>query len=327
MNIDTCKVLVASLILLLILFVTLIAYTGARLAAAGRAAAAATEGWATILTPGCIDSITPPVCAPFYAPPGPPLDPRRPPVAGFDEAAAAYATRIVGRLEAYLAGAPGAEGMAMLPGLGQPFLTFIPQDKQALAATWVTPDGKLAVVSIRGTRTMADAVSDLEYSQMVAKSKDPRVRVHWGLEAVYQAAKPGLTAAIPPTVEAIFIAGHSLGAGVAMLYAFDVSASGKLAIEVHGLAVPRVGNQAFAETLASRARTSSLINLADVIPTLAWSYMPNVNTPTKPDGYAHVPPVATFENVKSDIISCHGVHTYFEGLAAHPVIVPRVGRV
>jgi triacylglycerol lipase len=218
--------------------------------------------------------------------------------------------------------------LMVLPGLGPPSYAYIPQDAQALAATWVTPDGELAVVAIRGTATMDDLLSDLEYSETVGSVADPRVRVHGGMAAVYQAAKPALFAAVPPTAKALFIAGHSLGAAVAFLYAFDAAAAAPgrarpLAVEVHGLAPPRVGNPAFASLLASRARTATLVNLADLVPTLPWSFMPNIQTPAAPDAYAHVPPVAAFEALRSDIVSCHDIFTYYAGISAPPAIVPR----
>lgn len=137
-------------------------------------------------------------------------------------------------------------------------------------------------------------MSGLEYGETAASATDSRIKVHQGMNKVYLGARAALFAALPPTVKALFITGHSLGAAVAFYYAYDAAHAG-LTVEVVGLAPPRAGNPA----LAATARTASLVNLADLIPT-----MPDGKAP---DEYAAVAPVAVFNNLKSDIASCHGI--------------------
>lgn len=319
---STCGIIAASLAVLLVIIVAFLAYTAARLSAGEQQVEAAVRGWAAEYSPNCSPDITPPICVSLLSAPAAPPDPRRPPVQGFDAAASLYAVQVVSRFISFLGGAPAAQSLVQLPGLGPPSYAFIPQDSQALAATWATPDGSQVVVAIRGTATVADLVSDLEYGETVGSPLSPLVRVHRGMNAVYQGAKAALFAAIPSTAKTLFITGHSLGAAVAFLYAYDASAAGLL-VEVHGIAPPRVGNAAFAAQLAAQARTSSLVNLADCIPSMPLSYMPDTSTPATPDMYAHVGPVAAFNNLRSDIVSCHAMPAYYEGLQVGPVILPQ----
>ncbi len=173
------------------------------------------------------------------------------------------------------------------------------------------------------------------------------VAVHSGMYAVYLAAKPGLLAALPATVRTVFVAGHSMGAALAFYYALDLaqrhvvlgfaSAAPQnespmgggvigvtpLAVTVRGIAPPRAGNAAFASMVAIAADAASLINTADLVPGLPWSYMPNSADPTAPLEYAHVQPVAAFTNRQPDIGSCHAPPAYFAGLAS-AVVVPVV---
>lgn len=314
---STCAAILATIVALVVI---LIAYLWVKVTSARRKAKAALKGWAAIHSPDCIKSLSPPVCAALLSDPGPPPDPARPRVPGFDAAAATYAAKVVSRFIAYL-GPAGSPALLQLGGMGPPAFASIAQDQQPLAATWVAAGGAAAVVAVRGTQTVADLMSDLEYGETTAT--DSRIKVHQGMIKVYLEARAALFAALPSTVKTLFITGHSLGAAVAFYYAYDAAQAG-LTVEVVGLAPPRAGNQAFAAALAATARTASLINLADLIPTMPWSFMPDRKAPYTPDEYAAVAPVAVFNNLKSDIASCHGIPAYYEGIAAGPVVIPAV---
>lgn len=296
---STCAAILATVVALVVI---LIAYLWVKVTSARRKAKAALKGWAAIHSPDCFKSLSPPVCAALLSDPGPPPDPARPRVPGFDAAAVTYAAKGVSRFIAYL-GPAGSDSLLRLSGMGPPAFASIAQDQQPLAATWVAAGGAAAVVAVRGTQTVADLMSDLEYGETAASATDSRIKAHQGKNKVYLGARAALFAALPPTVKTLFITGHSLGAAVAF---YDAAHAG-LTVEVVGLAPPRAGNQAFAAALAATARTASLVNLADLIPTMPWSFMPDGKAPYTPDEYAAVAPVAVFNNLKSDIASCHGI--------------------
>jgi hypothetical protein len=341
-----CAVLVVLAILLLA--------AGLWLRRAGQQAGAALAGWGAVRSATCDAPATiTPACDQLLADPGvPPVmsgDTFGAPNSVFDRATAAYATQVVARFVAYIG--TGDSAYAGLTGMQAPAFTSIALDAMPLAATWVSPDGATAVVAIRGTRTVKDLMADLRYGQTVTEQNHQMtlnvpipdmlgapagdVAVHSGMYAVYLAAKPGLLAALPATVRTVFVAGHSMGAALAFYYALDlaqrhvvlgfasVAPQNEVAVTVRGIAPPRAGNAAFASMVAIAADAASLINTADLVPSLPWSYMPNSADPTAPLEYAHVQPVAAFTNRQPDIGSCHAPPAYFAGLAS-AVVVPSV---
>jgi hypothetical protein len=339
--------------LIVLLLVALL--VGWRLIAAKRRLQAALAGWGAPTTQTCDGAIaiTPTACGQLLADPGPPppgvTQRGRPLSAGhFDPAATAYAIRIVARLIAYLG--TGTATYVSLTGMRPPVFTTVAQDKTyQLAATWITADGTSAVVAIRGTKTLGDLIADLKFSEdTLAQRNQPAAQatimavlpgtraieglgapatplaVHRGMYGVYSSARPSLLAALPSTVRSVFIAGHSMGAAIAFYYALDL-AQKDLTVEVHGLAPPRAGNAAFAAAVAASASASSLINMADLVPGVPWTYMPNTDDPTKPIEYAHVQPVAAFNARMPDIGSCHALTASVAGLpVASVVAVPAV---
>ena len=278
--------------------------------------------WGVKIDPDCETDLSPYVCGQLLSDPGGAPDPNRPRSAEVDTDAATYAVRIIGKFIA--GGVVGSSpSVLQLRGMGPAVLTYSAQDPQPMAATWVAADGASAVVAVRGTRTAADVISDLQVLEVGTELPDdpagggtPPISVHKGIYDVYNSVSALLSAAIPSTVKSIFIAGHSMGAAIAFYYALDAARAG-LKVEVWGIAPPRAGNRAFADELARSTRATAVINLADVVPTLPWSYMPGA-----PNEYATIAPAAVFNNLKSDITSCHTLPAYYEGVVAGPVMVP-----
>ena len=199
-------------------------------------------------------------------------------------------------------------------------------DSLPLAAVWAAGDA--AVVVFRGTITAADLAADAKYYEAdLHTHAGAPIRVHKGMYSVYLAARSQLFAAIPPPPAALFVAGHSLGAAVAFYFAREAAALG-CQVTVVGIAPPRAGNSAFAAAVSSTTKSLSIVNLADVVPTLPWAFMPDfsgtADRPRAPIEYAHVEPVAVFDNRRSDPLACHALPAYFAGLPA-AVVVPTAG--
>lgn len=312
-----------------LIFLLLLALAvGWRVLAAKRRLGAAVTNWGLITTSTCDtpEKITPD-CDKLLADPGlPPV--QQAPTGRFDPAATTYAIQVVARFIAYLN--TGNLAYTSLAGMRAPVYTSIAQDTaHQLAATWVSADGTGAVVAIRGTMTLEDLMADLKFNESTLAQNNQQatitvmvpdvlgapfgpIAVHQGMYGVYMNARASLLAALPATVRSVFVAGHSMGAAIAFYYALELAQKG-LQVEVHGLAPPRAGNAAFAAAVASTTSASSLINMADLVPSVPWSYMPDTTDPMEPIEYAHVQPVAIFDARLPDIGSCHALPAYFAG--------------
>jgi len=329
--------------------------------------------WAKNSSPACFNDLTPKMCQDILTSPGPvpPMPGPVPPMPGpgprFDTAGAVFGARMVGRFIASIGSKqPGLLDLRSSSKFQAPVLLHITEDPQPIGAVWMSLDGKTAAVIFRGTQTLADLITDLDVNQRRVRrpwipgissrySRSGRsaqykqvllsesgagagagpVAVHGGVYKNYMEVRDTIMRIIrgSPVTE-IFVAGHSLGAGIAFLCAYELSLPTKVPgttpgitpkmapkitpkIRVFGFAPPRVGNPAFARILASRVHTTSVINLADVVPSLPWSYMPgsaNSLDGDDPSTFAHVTPIALFNNIKTDIASCHLIPTYLEGI-------------
>ena len=100
------------------------------------------------------------------------------------------------------------------------------------------------------------------------------------LESVLEAAKAGEAAGKRPMIR---IAGHSLGAALAVLAAYEISNDSSITARISGIEVvtfgsPRIGNKVFSDAYDSAVPTSiRIVNKDDIIP----------RTPIRSFGYEH----------------------------------------
>lgn len=336
MRLSPCRLALAAVVVLL-------AFGAAALWRLRRRALAAFAGWGEARAPTCAspaEGAGTPACAALLAPlpfaagfsGG-----AAPPAAGAAPAAAfGAAVRLVAVFTAWVGGgSPGGAGALAVPPFAAPALVAAPDDPGLpLAAVWrgAGAGGRpLAVVAVRGTMTPADLAADLRFDERApvlpavppagvpsgggASPAGAPPLVHGGIAALYDAARPAFLAALAGAEEVV-VAGHSLGAAIAFLLAFDLAGGpAPPRVAAWGVAPPRVGNPAFAAALRARlAAGGSLVNLADVVPSLPWSFMPSLAAPGAPDAFDHVGPVAAFSLPGPDISSCHQAPAYWGGL-------------
>lgn len=280
----------------------------------------------TVVPCGVLTTITPP-----------PLPSRAKTASGVvDQAAWSFAVTANASFVSYIGGqkmsplpsvvsAPSTSGIAQKTiSFMAPKYLYIAGDISPLAAIWISMDATWAVVVIRGTMTMDDLVNDLNFNylndQSLTHFSFPG-NVHPGMAHMYSSISKALHAAIPSSVTQLTITGHSLGAGIGFLFAADMLSKSNISVDVYGVAPPRVGDSKFATNLSQRAAHSgSLINVADTVPSLPWSYMVNFNTPYTPLQYAHVGNVNVFNNLLTDTISNHMLPAYYQGIKSAKIL-------
>lgn len=165
-------------------------------------------------------------------------------------------------------------------------------------------------VLFRGTITAEDMKHDMDYLQSYNKqSKLGEYAVHSGLYEEYSTVSHQVLASTPKGRKT-FICGHSMGAAFALYHGLAMRNSMPTIIAI---APPRAGNAEFA-AIMSTLDVTSIINLADMVPSLPWSYMPSdVIDGTQ---YSHSGKLITFNLQGENILDCHNLKTYFNGLSA-----------
>ena len=165
-------------------------------------------------------------------------------------------------------------------------------------------------IIFRGTLTAEDFDYDIDSLQTNSGGDDHRLgKVHSGMYEVYKSLKNKLQYAIKNLPNKRFIlCGHSLGAALAIYMSSDLPPGA----QVIAIAPPRSGDLNFAQNAARHANITSIINLADMVPTIPWSYVPS----DKLYGtqYAHVGKVILFNILGVNILNCHALVSYYEGI-------------
>jgi len=219
---------------------------------------------------------------------------------------------------------------------------YYSKDKKSIGFTQLSIDEKTIIVCFRGSQTVYDFLADDKYNYYNINSSGiypiqskPETRLYTcpGFTEVYNEIKNSLLSNIASnkSLERIFICGHSLGASLSMLVANDLSLIYSNMVEVYGIAPPKTGDSIFSNQIQNNCKyTLSLINLADAVPSIITSYMYNKNKPNIPCSFAHIEPIAIFNNIQPSLQECHLIEAYYQGITngapniINPVLVPVV---
>lgn len=138
-----------------------------------------------------------------------------------------------------------------------------------------TRDENIYVV-FRGTVTIAEWIIDAEYSQVPYSFLPEGGLTENGFTSVYKTLNEGITQKVNELIQTgnftkLFVTGHSLGAGLAVLAAPELAVKTPFAdLVMYNFAGPRVGDPDFAEfTYGAHVVTSFRVaNTNDLVPTL-----------------------------------------------------------
>ena len=264
-------------------------------------------------------TITSSVCNDLLLQPGtyPPIYKR--PLLNFDYDASMYAMRAIFRFVTSID--TSNNELMNIDGMSKPTMIYYKNDNQPIAGTWITTDKQYALVVIRGTRNIEELKSDFRYSTTGIYMNDSNYKVHSGMYAIYNSIRNDLLNSVQ-NVQNVFIVGHSLGSAISYYFGLELLSNHN--VEIVAFAPPRSGDRNFANVISKNLRISSIINNADFIPSIPWSFMPEIRKPYTPDEYSHVSPVYIFNNMQNDIGSCHGLFAYYQGINSSPVLIPQI---
>ncbi|MGG1661186.1 lipase family protein [Brevibacillus sp. NRS-1366] len=135
------------------------------------------------------------------------------------------------------------------------------------------------IVAFRGTRTFNDNESDQDLYQVPYPFVKNTGKTHRGFTCIYQSTRNELIKNVKllSRSKRLFVAGHSLGGGLAVLAALDFALNTKFNNPfVYTYGSPRVGDPAFASRFNQSVKNSIRIaNVHDIIPTLPdQAYLP-----------------------------------------------------
>ncbi len=189
-------------------------------------------------------------------------------------------------------------------------------DKKPIGIAYSNEDKTKAFFIFRGTQTAADLIGDATYNYYDDElSSDNNIKIHKFYNNLYQQIKKQILNYINKNTTDIYICGHSMGAAISFVMAQDLSQNKKYKVNVIGIAPPRTGNIDFVESLRNNCKyVLAVINMADLVPSMPFTYMPNLIEPYTPVQLAQVTPAIIFNNINKSINACHQPITYFEGV-------------
>ena len=147
-------------------------------------------------------------------------------------------------------------------------------------------------VLFRGTLFDYEWKHDFDYVQVPVSIGAQVGQVHKGFQKMYLTYQPFIkkyVATHKPTQ--LFVAGHSLGAALSLLTAYDMS-SFVTKITCVTFAPPKVGDADFVASFLTLTNVTldQFVNEADLVPLIPLSVMPNSWVPKKPLYYEHIQP-------------------------------------
>lgn len=169
------------------------------------------------------------------------------------------------------------------PRLFDTNITII-DDSETGMQCWLRQESSLLTITFRGTDSNTDRKNDLSFFKKVIPYGNTcsKIRVHSGFLSAYKPdrIRKRIHCCITDQVKRVQIAGHSLGAAMAVLCAVDLQYHfPDLDYEVALFGCPRVGNRAFQKSYNKRVyKTLRVENGNDIITKVPLACM----------GYRHV---------------------------------------
>jgi hypothetical protein len=220
------------------------------------------------------------------------------------------------------------------------FPSFFLETEKDIGALYLDEEKGEAYLVFRGTTNYTETVIDLEFHQTEFYQKtfplDFEVvsdnsectdlpLVHCGFYKVYSYLSQKVNLALHAlpvvdrgclqprsTVEKIYISGHSMGAALALLFAYSLPSHYQK--HVYLFACPRTGNHEFVKRVEENTEVLyNVQNEPDVIPQLPAPITL---------GYAYSSPgrICIFRKIKSTLVDNHHAETYLEGLLEERLI-------
>lgn len=174
------------------------------------------------------------------------------------------------------------------------------------------PTSTSLFITFKGTTTISEWIADSKLKQGTVQApfqlNNPKIlktnkqecdlnkdiQIHSGFLGLYKKyleKEIKKTIKEHPEVTNIFITGHSLGAAIATITAFDLSFAVSQKIYCSVFACPRVGNSKFTDIFEKQNNITKyirFINNSDIVPTLPASVNANTIDSDKPYLYQHI---------------------------------------
>ena len=152
---------------------------------------------------------------------------------------------------------------------------------QPFAVVLFNPTTSTLAISMRGTATKTEWLTDFEYSMVKPDGLDIPGLVHSGFLRSYKEIAPTITAALTqfilspppggPVATSVLFGGHSMGSGVAQIAALDAAATlgnagSNVVVSAVLLAPPSVGNDIFAAAFNTAVNGRAVAFVYDPVP-------------------------------------------------------------
>jgi Lipase (class 3) len=147
----------------------------------------------------------------------------------------------------------------------------------------VLENADCVIIAFRGTDSIRDWITDAEFlrTQFSQRTGEDMAEVHSGFLRAFDSILPPLTDHLNKIVlgtRPVFVTGHSLGGGLALLAALELQRRGANVAQVYTFGQPRVGNAAFGKLYGALAeRTFRLVYQEDIVPRVP--HLPKLHDP------------------------------------------------
>lgn len=156
-----------------------------------------------------------------------------------------------------------------------------------------TTPGRVYIL-FRGTLFDYEWKHDFDFVQTPVLVGQRKGLVHKGFQKMYLSYRPYIVKIVAQfNPSQLWVAGHSLGAALSVLTAYDMAAS-QPAVQVNcfTFAPPKVGDLTFVTAFTSLPNIvlKQYVNEADLVPLIPLTVMPNTWLPKNPLFYEHIQP-------------------------------------